>query len=349
MDAAPGEPDGAGSEGLLDGPESEAPPTTIDAEAPPDLAPDVPPAPVPYPRPEYTLLSQAGLYQDIARRVIAAGLEEFRPTYTLWSDGADKRRWVALPPGTKVDTSDMDRWMLPVGTKFWKEFSIAGALLETRLVERYGTGPQDYWMGSFVWKADQSDAVFAENGQMDINGTSHDAPARKHCEVCHNGEPGRALGFSAMQLSRTGDGLTLDALAAESRVTDPPAAGTSFHPPGDPVAVLALGYLHANCGHCHNLKGTSWPDTQMVLRLETGDTTLEASGIYRTVVGQKLQYWRHDGFAQRVVPGDPTASALMFRMQTRGKLDQMPSLATEVVDAIGVDTITRWITSLPVP
>jgi hypothetical protein len=241
----------------------------------------------------------------------------------------------------------MDRWMLPVGTRFWKEFSIGGVLLETRLVERYGTGPQDYWMGAFVWKADQSDAVFAVDGQVDINGTSHDAPPRKHCEVCHNGEPGRALGFSALQLSRKGDGLTLDALAAQGRLSDPPPAGTSFHPPGDPIAAVALGYLHANCGHCHNLKGTSWPDTQMVLRLETGETTLETSGIYRTLVGQKLQYWRHAGFAQRVVAGDPVTSALTFRMQTRGSLDQMPPLATEIVDGIGMDLVTRWIASLP--
>jgi hypothetical protein len=34
----------------------------------------------------------------------------------------------------------------------------------------------------------------------------------------------------------------------------------------DPATTAALGYLHANCGHCHNQNGTSWPDTQMMLR-----------------------------------------------------------------------------------
>jgi hypothetical protein len=85
----------------------------------------------------------------------------------------------------------------------------------------------------------------------------------------------------------------------------------------------------------------------MVLRLETGETTLEATGIYKTLVGQKLQYWRHVGFDTRVVPGDPVASALMFRMRARGDKDQMPTLATEIVDGTGIDLVTRWIASLP--
>jgi hypothetical protein len=317
------------------------------ADAAPDLAPDLPPLPVAYPRPQYTRLSQTGLYTDIATRTLSAGLEEFHPTYTLWSDGAEKRRWIQLPPGTRVDTSDMDRWLFPIGTRFFKEFSLGGVLLETRLVERYGPNPEDFWMGAFVWNADQSDAVFVEAGQLDINGTDHDAPPQKHCGACHNGEPGRSLGFSAMQLSRKGDGLTLDALARQGRLSDPPPPGSSFHPPGDATASLALGYLHANCGHCHNLRGTSWPDTQMVLRLETSDTTLETSGVYRSLVAQKLQYWRHDGFAQRVAPGDVAASGVMFRMQARGTRDQMPPLATEIADGTGLAIVSRWIAALP--
>jgi hypothetical protein len=345
LDAAADTADVAPPDLGADGPS--AAPDASPPDLAPDLAPVVAPPPSPYPRPTYTLLSETGLYADIATRQVASGIEEFHPTYTLWSDGAEKRRWVQLPPGTTIDTSNMNRWVFPVGTRFFKEFAIGGVLLETRLVERYGTGPEDYWMGAFVWKADQSDAVFAADGQADINGTSHDAPPQKHCGVCHNGEPGRGLGFSALQLSRKGDGLTLDTLVRQGRLSDPPPAGVSFHPPGDPAAALALGYLHANCGHCHNLKGTSWPDTQMVLRLELEETVLEQTGVYRSVIDQRLQYWRHDGFSQRVVPGDPAASAVIYRMHTRGNRDQMPPLATEIIDSTGIDIVTRWINSLP--
>jgi hypothetical protein len=336
-------PDGEGAA------DAQGVPPDAASDVAPDRAPELPPPPAPYARPSYTTLSGTGLYADLASRKLSPQVEEFRPTHALWSDGAEKRRWVQLPPGTKVDTSTMDRWVVPIGTRFWKEFSKGGVLLETRLVERYGTGPDDYWMGAFVWKADQSDAVYLEAGQEDINGTTHDAPPQKHCGACHNGEPGRALGFSALQLSREGEGLTLDALARAGRLSDPPPAGATFHVPGDPLTAEALGYLHANCGHCHNLRGTSWPDTQMVLRLETTDTTVEGSGVWKSLVGQKLQYWRHDGFSQRVVPGDAATSAVLYRMQTRVKREAMPPLATELVDPTGVDIVTRWITSLPKP
>ena len=103
----------------------------------------------------------------------------FEPTYWLWSDGADKRRWFRLPPGTQIDTTGMDHWVFPIGTKLWKEFSLGGVLLETRLIERYGDGPEDYWMGAFVWNADQTDAVLAPDGQT---GHQRDAARRARAE-----------------------------------------------------------------------------------------------------------------------------------------------------------------------
>ena len=55
----------------------------------------------------------------------------FTPTWRLWTDGAVKRRWVSLPPGGTIDTSDPDRWVFPVGTRFFKEFAAPdGTLLE---------------------------------------------------------------------------------------------------------------------------------------------------------------------------------------------------------------------------
>src|SRR4029079_11089563 len=71
-------------------------------------------------------LSQTGLYADAALQQPAADLRAFAPEYELWSDGAKKQRWLRLPPGTPIDTSDMDSWVFPVGTQLWKEFSSNG-------------------------------------------------------------------------------------------------------------------------------------------------------------------------------------------------------------------------------
>src|SRR3569623_750124 len=264
-----------------------------------------------------------------------------------------------LPLGSKIDTTDMDHWVFPVGAKFWKEFSLDGVLLETRLVERYGDGPEDYWFGSFVWNATQTDATFAVDGQNDIIGTMHDAPRQKDCGACHRGDAGRVLGFSALQLSRPSGGPqvgpTLADLAAGNRLTAapvPPAAalvadpGVPFTVPGDPTTMAALGDLHANCGHCHNPNGTSWPDTQMVLRLSTSDLDAPASAVYQSIISQPLQYWRGGAIKVRLAPGAPGARAIVARMSARGTDAQMPPRATEFVDPDGLAAVRAWIASL---
>jgi hypothetical protein len=223
--------------------------------------------------------------------------------------------------------------------------------LETRLIERYGPEPDDYWMGAFVWSADQSDAVLAEQGQDNVLGTEHDAPAQDRCTACHNGEPGRVLGVSALQLGAalvSSSGGDLASLAAEGLLSTAPPAPLPA-PPGGAVAAAAFGYLHANCGHCHNPSGSAWPDTQMLLRFGIEDTQAESSGVFQSIVGQRMQYFRDTGglITLRVDPGHPESSGLIARMSTRGPREQMPPLATETTDPTGIELVTRWIETLP--
>jgi hypothetical protein len=309
-----------------------------------------PPPPGPYPRPVYELLSQTGLFVDPAAPTVVNAAVEFEPTHPLWSDAATKHRWVRLPPGAQIDSTDMDHWVFPIGTQLWKEFSLDGVKLETRLIERYGEGPEDYWMGAFVWNAAQTEAELAPLGALDIAGTPHDAPSQEQCGACHRGEVGRVLGLSALQVSRgPGGGTvgpTLADLALQGLLTAPPVGAVPIAAPGDPTTAAALGYLHANCGHCHNPSGTSWPDTQMVLRLATGEHDVESSSLYQSLVGKPLQYWRGGVIAERVVPGHPEASAIVSRMSVRGTDDQMPPLATEVIDEAGLGAVRAWIAGL---
>src|SRR5688500_13196261 len=71
-------------------------------------------------------LSETGLFADVKAGTLAPGVRAFRLQFELWSDGAAKRRWVALPEGGRIDTSDMDAWRFPVGTRLWKEFTRDG-------------------------------------------------------------------------------------------------------------------------------------------------------------------------------------------------------------------------------
>lgn len=279
-------------------------------------------------------LSQTGLYRDIADKTLAPDLLEFTPQHVLWADGADKRRFIRVPAGQQIDTGDMDHWIFPVGTMLFKEFSLAGKRLETRLVVRTGTGDTDYWMGAFLWNDDESDAKLAVDGADNVLGTEHDVPASKRCYTCHDGVPGRILGFSAVQLSAIPNAL----------LSDPPKS--VYHPPGDAAAQQALGYLHANCGHCHNPMGSARPDTDMDLQLRVSDDTVEGTNTYQTSVGVMLQYFDQSGLMLRIEPGKPEQSAIVYRMNERGDRRQMPPIATEQIHKQGVAWVKAWIATL---
>jgi hypothetical protein len=299
-----------------------------------------------------TRLSTRGLYSDIASRTTVPGAIEYEPDYPLWSDGVQKRRWMILPAGTQIDTHNMAHWQFPIGTKLFKEFSVRGRLIETRLIERVsnktGHVKNDYFMGTFVWSADQSEAVLTSDGVRDALDTDHDVPEQTACVECHRGEPGAYLGVSAVQLSRSG---MLDTLAKRSLLSVDPKR--SFPIPGDEIQVAAVGYMNANCGHCHSAHGVA---DLMRLRFlpEQADLPIEQSEVYTTTIGQKITDWKvhPDELQQRVVPGDPDHSALLYRMLQRGKEkpardDQMPPLASERVHHEGIAAVRAWILTMP--
>lgn len=279
-------------------------------------------------------LSETGLYADFAAKQLSPRLVELTPAHVLWSDGAEKRRWYSLPEGAVIDSSEMDRWRFPVGTKFFKEFSQGGKRLETRLIWRVGTSghrERDTLVGAFVWNEDETEALLAVDGAENLRGTEHDAPSAEACWRCHVGEPGHALGVSALQ---GGDVAALP-------LSDPPPAGVTFAAPNP-----ALGYLHANCGHCHNPSGSAWSTSSMVLRLGVDERDAATTQIVQTTVGVALQQWLGHGFASRVVAGDPDQSALFYRMTQRAMNVQMPPIATEKPDATGIALVRGWIETL---
>lgn len=291
-----------------------------------------------------TKLSETALFADIAAKTIACDVIPFEPEFKLWSDAAEKKRWVRLPPGTTIDTTDPDHWVFPVGAQFFKEFSLDGKRLETRLVEHVSsTGDvyKDYWLGAFLWRDDESDADFVPDGAMNVRGTPHDVPNSTQCMTCHLGEPGRALGFSALQLSHDGFFDQLKEKGLLGALEPKPL-------PGTPTERAGIGWLHANCGHCHNVSGSAWPDTNMTLRIGfgEGDGDLRRTKMWQSTVGVNTQKFSAPGITTRIAPSDPDASCVAYRPSVRGNAQQMPPLATELTDDAGVASVRAWISSL---
>jgi len=292
------------------------------------------------------LLSETGLFVD--GETLSEGVRSYTPRFELWSDGADKRRWIYLPPGESIDTSDMDYWEFPPGTKLWKEFSRDGVRVETRLLEKSTSG--SWSMMAYVWRSDLSDADAVPDGQKNAAGTEHDVPSAILCAECHARMPDRVLGFSAVQLSANGSingDLTLEELTSSHTLSAEPGSITL---PGTEAEQAALGYMHANCGHCHHPKSSVAGQVPMYLwltveDLQTGD--VEQMQPYLSTVNMELTKGsKPEGTTHRVVPGNLEQSALYERMTSRGQDYSMPPLGTEQTDSAGLELVANWITSL---
>lgn len=307
-----------------------------------------------------TRLSDTGLYMPGSTQV-QPGTLPFTPRFPLWSDGASKRRWLYLPPGTAIDGSDTDAWDFPRGTRIWKEFS-HGRRVETRYIERLADGSWRY--ATYVWNAAGTEAQLAPprgTKALPVNGVAggtYDIPSQDDCRACHEGAPVPVLGFSAVQLSadrvpgvphaepKRPDDIDLRGLLhkgllrnlAMDSITAPPKLSTS-----SPVARAALGYLHANCGHCHNARG---PLAEIGLDLSQAFADTEGEDrVLRTTVDAPTD---SDvlGLNTRILAGRPEESQLLARMISRNPYNQMPPLGTRVADSEAAVVIGLWIAQL---
>jgi hypothetical protein len=300
------------------------------------------------------LLSQTGLFRSVAASgslVLASGVNEYEPLNPLWSDGAQKTRWVYLPPGSQIDTSNPDHWRFPAGTKFWKEFALDGKRLETRLLWIYGAGPGDFLVATYWWNpeagvADDAELVDPFVGAQDVNGTTHDIPSQQDCHTCHDSLEEHVLGFGAIELNHTQPGVNIHTLLDAGLLAAPPNL-SSLTIPGDATAQAALGYLHTNCGICHNATPGGQGVPAMILRLSVGTATVQATGTYQTAVNQPPAALTTLPYL--IAGQEPAQSEVLAAMSDRGGRDQMPPLASKAVDTTGVAQITAWVQTLPKP
>ena len=277
-------------------------------------------------------LSLAGLFASGVSGAYAPGVRSYDVRFPLWTDDADKARHVLLPEGEVIDVSDADHWAFPVGTRIFKEFRVDGVPVETRLLWKRD---EDFWVYvSYVYRADGSDADAAPEGATNVLGTQHDVPTQAQCRGCHQGADDFVLGLGAVQLARD---VTL-AWAAEGVL---PAGSEPAVVPGDEVQQAALGYLHANCGHCHGENHPVSRTRSLRLWLPVGVADAMDAPAWQTSAGVRA-FHDIDGSEVLVVPGDPDASQLWLRMGVRGDV-QMPPLGTGRVDDAGLAAVRAWI------
>jgi len=296
---------------------------------------------------------------------IGARIHKFAPKYPLWADGAVKDRYIYIPKCSTIDDSDMDHWKFPIGTRFWKTFTLDGTRVETRLMHRFGPGEGDWVFAAYQWDIAQPDdpsaALLASPvGVPNANGTTHDIPPGSQCTNCHGKLSERVLGFGAFQLSHAPVASELEIAKISNLGWLSTPAPDGFAVPGTPVQQAALGYLHGNCGGCHN-QSQSIPNAQnpLYLRLLVGKTTYATTDTVATTVGVIVSSGQAaiTGKA-RIAVGTtaqekldaPANSAILLRMGNRGTALQMPPLSTDSTKAPdlegGLPAVTDWVNSL---
>jgi uncharacterized repeat protein (TIGR03806 family) len=294
-------------------------------------------------------LSDFGFFADGARQVPAARVIPYALATPLWSDGAEKLRFIYLPEGTRLEADGEGLLQFPVGAAIIKTFAFGEGetrrLIETRVLLHRAEG----WVAlPYRWNAEQTDAALAlAGGRVDLDTPAGEAisyaiPNKNQCKTCHSkdgqvipiGPKARNLGQLWLQSMFSAD--MLEAIPEVARFL--PDWNNRDLAPDTPA--LARAYLDVNCAHCHQPGGGA-SNSGLDLRWEQSDA--HAIGIFKRPVAAGRGAGGHE-FS--IVPGEPDRSILLYRMDSAEGGIAMPELGKASVDKDGVAVVRRWIAEM---
>ena len=310
--------------------------------------------------PPPTLLSQTGVFANLATLTPNAGVVDYEPNVAFWSDHAIKSSWFAVKNlSDTIGFSENGNWNLPTGMVWIKHFDIETTRgvpatrrkLETRILVKTAT---DSYGLSYQWREDQSDAdLVPENGVSALIPSSSPAqtwrfPARAECRVCHTNIAGSALGFNTRQRNRThpyGSQTPnqIDALKDAGYLTPGSAPASTnalpaLAPASDTTSSLewrVRSYLDVNCAQCHQPGGAAIGNWDARSIIPTDSASL-INGLLVNSGGDPANRW--------CVPGDTGHSMVLKRISgTSGQ--RMPPLGTTERDLASEELIADWINS----
>ncbi|HWK64161.1 MAG TPA: SO2930 family diheme c-type cytochrome [Rhizobiaceae bacterium] len=313
------------------------------------------------------LLSGFGFFEDARAQRPAEGVVPFDLATPLFSDGALKYRFVHVPKGKAAAYRESEAFDFPEGTALIKTFAFpadqrapekAIRLIETRVLLRNAGGWQAW---AYLWNEEQTDAALKIAGaKVDIATIAADGqplafayavPNKNQCKACHafNGEI-VPLGPKARNLNHdfpydSGTENQIAHWAAAGILSDAPAPGSAPAAPdwrdaGAPLDARARAWLDVNCAHCHRGEGAA---SNSGLWLTYGEKDPVKIGVgKRPVAAGKGSGGREFD----ILPGDPDASILPYRVESTEPGVMMPELGRHIGDPQAVDLLRQWIAAM---
>jgi uncharacterized repeat protein (TIGR03806 family) len=296
-------------------------------------------------------LSETGCFDPADPTRPLPGLIPYQVNAALWSDGAAKERWLALPDGATIEIQPDGDLELPPGAVTIKTFVLGGQRVETRFFVRLLSGE---WAGyTYEWNeaADDATVLYEGSRERPVGDRKHYYPTRPECLKCHEKGAGYSLGLELAQLNReitypggrqanqltTWEHIGLFDAALPAAAEQLPALPA----PEDSRASLdarARAYLHVNCANCHRPGSDGSGTIDLRFSIPLAETmACDAEAVRGTLAAGPD--------ARIITPGVPEKSILVVRMLDLGR-GRMPEVASLIVDDQGTSLISDWVRSL---
>jgi len=308
------------------------------------------------------------LFTDASGREPNAGLTPYALNTPLFSDYAEKFRYLYLAPGTAATYRAQGVLDFPVGAALIKTFAYPAdfrepdaklRFIETRLLIHKPGG----WVAlTYVWNAAQDQATLKRAGLrvavsfVDRRGQAqhidYGVPNVNQCKQCHSLAGALTpIGPKARNLNRdfaSADG-TENQLGRWIRLgllkgAPDPAQLPRLPRWDDGAAALegrARAYLDVNCAHCHNRAGLA-SNSGLYLTFEETDPAALGIGKRPVAAGRGS-----GGLSFSIAPGHPEQSILLYRMASTEPGVMMPQIGRTLSDKEAVALIREYIASMP--
>jgi uncharacterized repeat protein (TIGR03806 family) len=308
------------------------------------------------------MLSSYRLFDDLSAHEPADGVFRYDLNTPLFSDYTAKDRFIFIPPGNSFAWVDYESFELPVGTIIVKTFSYPADLrepdgprdlLETRLLLHR---PDGWDAAAYVYDDTEEEAYLSLAGETIHTEWIHTAgearsneylvPNKNQCKNCHREHDDvlGPLGPKARHMNRDGQ---LEALIAAAALTGAPTDPATWpmtpvfdDPATGDVEARARAWLDVNCAHCHNPTG---PARTSGLDLTASQTDPSKYGVCKPPVAAG---GGSGGRSYSIVPGEPDASILVYRIESTAPDVKMPELGRNLVHDEGVALIREWINGM---